>query len=256
MTLAGDWGTRTPKTDKDVFRAYLESFSILDIGYITQLLDDNEVMVKICDEANTTVRGELISIGYDKYTISGAANGQYVLVLYPKSNITMSDGIIHKDAPRYDSRYVKCIPIGLIGGGKVKFGVGAESIDISASSYLASFQEHSLQITGESITFILAEDCIGMRLGDNSLRIKNDGIHILTKAEYNESTGAMSSCKASIDVKNDGSISITSNTDKFTLEIDTDGKVTLKSTEGIKLDGDVVITGSLDVANGNFTVDS
>ena len=147
--------------------------------------------------------------------------GQFGLVIYPRSPLEIFTTKVDLTEGAYSHRQAKFIPLQLAGYSTVNLGAAPTSINIGSKNYTCTFAEDDIQLFADNV-------------------------------------------QVSVDVKNKylyaklGDTQLLVNNDGVDVEA-ADEEVKVKA-KNIKLDGDVVITGSLKVAEAglgqyNFTVD-
>lgn len=203
-------------TQEDLYKSMLLKYAQIDLGVITDV-NGNEAKVRLYSNGyDEVVSCEIVSIGDNTGVLQGASVGQWALVFFPVTAIELEKNIVHREGQVADRRYGKAFPIGL-----PRSSLFAGNSTLGIGSTTLAFFDDALQATVGETTASINADGITIAKGDCGVVVSND----------------------SVAVKKGETV--------FTV---TEAGVTVTA-ESLTLDGDVTITGSLDVANGNFKVD-
>lgn len=147
--------------------------------------------------------------------------GQFGLVIYPKSPLEIFTAQADLTDGAYSNRYAKFIPLQLAGYSSVNLGAAPTSINIGSKNYTCTFAEDNIQLFADGVQ-------VSVDVSNKYLYAKLGDTQVL--------------------VNNDG------------IDVEAEDESVKVKAKDIKLDGDVVITGSLKVAEAgfgqyNFTVD-
>lgn len=240
----------TTQTFLTTFTKYLKKWKFIEVGKILNILDDGKsALVEYCDGTKHQIQAELIGIGSFSSTLSSVQAGQYCIILFPFSSFNLAQQLLDVASPNYAETYAKILPIGIPTNTSAQIAMDENGFHIQGIDYGVSFEKSLIKF--ESPKQIIQYDFTKNELsiynvsGKVWLRFNAQGIQIT--AGYDESSHTS---KTTIQITPDGAI----NMQVDSLQIEAKNEVELKS-EKIKLDADVTITGSLDVADGNFTVD-
>lgn len=235
-TLQQQWNTNPIVSKNAQLDAMLSHYKFIDMGKISALLDGGKrALVTSLGLNPSKYECEIISIGNLGASIQPATSGQFVLILFPYTNINLLDNSLNVHTSNWSSKYAKCIPIGLGNTGSIKVDADADSFTIASSKYSCVFMEDKLQITDLNSTISIDMEGDNMRIAEGTTQVKmtTDSIDVVVAGEY-DAQGELSSCSAQF-------------------KLDADG-ITLKA-NNLKIDGDVEITGNLSAADGNFTAE-
>lgn len=249
-----------------LFKQYLASTKLVAIGRLEQVYaDSSKGLVSLFNDAHTQVSVEICLAG----GLGIAQAGQCGLVIIAQNNVDIANATIDISEPDYSGNYAKFIPLSLAGRSMVSLESSGKGIAVGSKNYSLEYGDKNVTLISDKLT--LNAD---ISAGTVNLYTQEGTINIsLTQTSLKAQFGAVSSEEADITelVAQQDSISahigkavaITANKDDgLSANIGTDVTITANKDDGIslksaklKLDGDVTITGALNVANGNFTVD-
>ncbi len=243
MTLQQAWFQQPLSSNLEVFRSQLGRLKVVDVGYIEDLDDScSHAWVKTYTDRYYC---EVISIGAFNDTVIQPTPGQYCLVFFPYTPTFITEDVTDTLQENYSLASGKCLPIGLCSGSTVAITSNGDSVDIDSPVYHAGFNKSSINIgsSDKSLCIDFEKGLASIGLGKNVfLQANSSGVEVKTGLTVDSATGNITKAKARINISAEGEVFIEASDTR------------LKS-ESLTLDGDVTITGSLDVAGGNFTVD-
>lgn len=244
------WSTKPVVLNRDIFDTNLFNYGLVDVGYIKELFNDGQTANVVTPYE--ILQCEVVSVGYDDSVVVGARPGQYCLVFIPRSPISILEGTFDTEASNYSKLAAKCLPIGIAKGQKVAFSSDDTSVSVSAPNYNLVADEHEVKAVNKE--FCVRADMEGKSVSvsvgtDIKLKVSSAGVSIKAGNTVDSSTGELTESKTVVTVAPDGSVAIQAS--DVSLQSDS---ISLQADE-VELDGDVKITGALDVADGTFTVD-
>lgn len=231
-----------------VFRQYLANTKLVAIGRLEQVYaDSSKGLVTLFNDAHTQVSAEICLAG----GLGVAQAGQCGLVIIAQNNVDIADATLDISEPDYSGNYAKFIPLSLAGRSMVSLESSGKGIAVGNKNYSLEYGDKNVTLVSDKLT--LNAD---ISAGTVNLYTQEGAINIsLTQASLKAQFGAVSETAENI-------TEIVAQKDSISAHIGTDVAITATKDDGIelkssklKLDGDVTITGALDVAGGNFTVD-
>lgn len=231
-----------------VFRQYLANTKLADIGRLEQVYTDtSKGLVTLFNDAHTQVPVEICLAG----GLGVAQAGQCGLVIIAQNNISIADATIDTSEPDYSGNYAKFIPLSLAGRSMVSLESSGKGIAVGSKNYSLEYGDTNVTLISNKLTLNVDVD-----KGTVNLYTAEGAVNLgLTQSSLKAQFGTVDQTAANI-------TEIVAQKDSLSAHIGTDVTITATKNNGIvlksaklKLDGDVTITGTLDVANGNFTVD-
>lgn len=222
-------------SDFSVFLAQLKACKIVDIGRIKMLLKQgSQALVELCDGSKRTIAAEVISLGAFNHVLETPHSGQYCLLFFVATPISLVSHKLNMDATPYSYTTAKCLPIGVAGSTDVRLHSSEGALNIDSDGYIASFAANRIDIDSDTIDISLDtksnELAVTTKDGATSLKINADGVNISTGNTYDASGKATS--KASFMLDKEGMLTYTGN---------------------MKIDGELEVTGNFSASGGNLT---
>lgn len=250
-TLQEKWQTNPVAGSLDILRAQLSQLRIVDIGVVELVLEGGTyAMVTLVDGTNTKLKCEVVSIGVGDTNIQAISANQYVIVIFPKTPVSISDDGTDISAQSYSSNYAKCIPIGLHKDTTVGLDIGTDEISITGKDYGAKFGPETVSILADNlrVSYDATSKRVSVAAGTNIVSIDTNNIELVTNASYDEQ-GSLSSFKNRIVMNKDAEVGMTISGD-----IKIDGALTVSG--DIQTDGALTVTGNFSAADGNLTAEA
>lgn len=231
-----------------VFRQYLANTKLVDIGRLEKVYaDTSQGLATLFNDAHTQIPVEICLAG----GLGIAQAGQCGLVVIAQNNISIADATIDISEPNYSGNYAKFIPLNLAGRSMVALESTGKGVAVGSKNYSLEYGDKAVTLISDKLTF-----CADVDTGVVNLYTQNGAINLsLTQTALTAQFGPVSAETKDI-------TEIIAKQDELQLHIGEAINITASQLNGISLksstitlDGDVSISGSLDVAEGNFTVD-
>lgn len=235
-TLQEQWQTNPIVGSLDITRNQLSKIRVVDIGVVELVLEGGTyAIVDLIDGSDTKLKCEVISIGSGNSNIQSITANQFVIVLFPKTPVDISNSGTDISAQNYSSNYAKCIPIGLHKSTSVGLDIGEDLVSITGKDYAANFGPSTLSILTDNlrIGYDATTKRVSVAAGNNIVSIDTDNIELVTNASY-DAQGSLSGFKNRV---------LMNKTDGMTLSGD------------VTIDGALTVTGDFSAADGNLTAE-